>query len=197
MKISLFLFISASLVVGHVVPSRPRPLAARAGESLTNPDEEPDYADPHSGSKIEKSRVLSGVGPDAANNRFFDWDESCTDAGQRTKIVAAFENSLQLATWTSNHLQQLQAGLPEPPGAGGRDKQGNKNFIKDKDPAYQQMFLSLDSRIQYVKETFDIFSANAVKDPAGRSDRKPGALRFICNADNHVLKGDESGPYCG
>lgn len=43
------------------------------GQQLTNPDKEDPYTDAITGDSIEKSRVLSGVGPQEANDRHFDW----------------------------------------------------------------------------------------------------------------------------
>lgn len=196
MKLVALLFLSAALAVGHILPRPMRNLVARAGQQLTNPENEPDYEDPTTGSKTPKSRVLSGVGPEEADNRWFDWDESCSDADQRTKILATFRYIIQLSGSTSNHLDELQKGLPNPVGTKSFNKD-NKKYIFSNDPAYAQMFLGEDNRIQYVKETFDLLTTNAQKTPDARGGNKPGALRFICNADNKVMNGDESQPYCG
>ncbi|KAI1373270.1 hypothetical protein F4677DRAFT_448600 [Hypoxylon crocopeplum] len=110
----LVLSLSASLAVGHILSGPKRSLVARGGQQLTNPDNEPDYEDFTTGSKTPKSRVLSGVGPVEAN-RWFDWDESCSDADQRTKIL-------------------LQKGLPSPVRASSPNKD-NQKYIFNKDPA--------------------------------------------------------------
>ncbi|KAI1127399.1 hypothetical protein F5Y10DRAFT_242969 [Nemania abortiva] len=184
---TLFLLCS-SVSVGHA-------LYARAGQQLTNPDNEPDYRDPVTGNTIPKSRVLSGVGPQAADNRWFDWDESCSDADQRTKIANTFDHSLQLTMFMSQHLDQLQMKLPTPPGTGLN--QANKKFIFQTDPAYAQMFKGLDHKINYVKETFDLVNTRAQSPPATRGGGGPSALRFICNADDKVMNQDNTQPYCG
>lgn len=194
MKLTTLLFLSASLAVGHVLPGPKKSLAGRADQTLTNPDNDPDYEDPTSGDKTPKSRVLSGVGPQAADDRWFDWDESCSDKDQREKIVTAFEQMTQLSDWTSQHLDQLKAGLPN--AVGTSVNAANRKYIFDKDPAFAQMFLGQDNRIQYIKETFDLVTTNARKLSGERGGNKPGALRFICSAKNEV-KDVDGQPYCG
>lgn len=120
-------------------------------------------------------KSLAGVGPQAADDRWFDWDESCSD-------------------WTSKHLDQLKAGLPN--AVGTSVNAANRKYIFEKDPAFAQMFLGQDNRIQYIKETFDLVTTNAKKPPGERGGNKPGALRFICSAKNEVEDIDGQ-PYCG
>ena len=78
------------------------------GQQLTNPDKEDPYTDAITGDSIEKSRVLSGVGPQEANDRHFDWDESCTDEKQRRKILIAFNVMQELTKRASDNVQQLK-----------------------------------------------------------------------------------------
>lgn len=196
MKPVALLSLSAALAVGHILPELKGKLDARAGQQLTNPDNEPNYEDLITGSKTPKSRVLSGTGLAEADNRWFDWDESCSDVDQRTKILAAFRHIIQLSDSTSKHLDELQKGLPSPVGTSSFNKD-NQKYIFDNDPAYAQMFLGHDNRIQYIKETFDLVTINAQKTPDARGGKKPGALRFICNANNKVMNADKSRPYCG
>lgn len=134
------------------------------------------------------------MGPQAADDRWFDWDESCSDKDQRAKIVTAFEQMTQLSDWTSQHLDQLKAGLPN--AVGTSVNVANRKYIFEKDPAFAQMFLGQDNRIQYIKETFDLVTTNAKKSPGERGGNKPGALRFICSAKNEV-KDIDGQPYCG
>ncbi|XXH01315.1 hypothetical protein Hte_007672 [Hypoxylon texense] len=195
MKFIALLSLSATFAVGHVLSKPKTSLVARAGQSLTNPDNEPDFEDVVTGDKTPKSRVLSGIGPEEADNRWFDWDESCSNADQRTKILAAFRHIIQLSDATSGHLDELQKGLPKP--VGKSTNKDNKKYIFDTDPAYAQMFLGLDDRIQYVKDTFDLVRTKANAPPDARGGGKPGALRFICNANNEVMTGDGKEPYCG
>lgn len=193
MKLVTFL-LSASLTLGHVVPGARRGLTKRAGQQVHNLDNEPEFEDFTTGNKTPKSRILTGVGPDEADNRWFDWDESCTDKDQRAKIVNTFRHVPALSAATSHHLDTLLGSLNN---VGTSPNKDNQRYIFENDPAYAQMFLGHDNRIQYVKETFDLVATNAPKAAGARGGNKPGALRFICNADNHVLNGDESDPYCG
>lgn len=195
MKSFSLLLLSASIAVGHVAQIPRRDLIVRAGQGVENLDNEPDYEDPVSGDKIPKSRILTGLGPDAAINRFFDWDESCTDEKHRKKIAATFTNVLALTGYASGHLDQLSKGLNPQPGSSTNKR--NQQTIFDIDPAYAQMFLGLDNQIKYVKGSFDLISGEAPKPGADRGGNKPGALRFICNADDHVMNGDGSAKYCG
>jgi hypothetical protein len=196
MKLVALLFLSACLAVGHVLPEPKKSLVTRAGQELTNPDNEPEHEDPISGAKTQKSRVLSGVGPVEADKRFFDWDESCTDATHREKILATFKSTLILSEDAANHLLWLQKSLPNQVGTTTPNKD-NQKYIFQVDPAYAQMFAGHDNRIAYVKETFELVTSNAQKTPNERGGGKPGALRFICNADDHVMKGDGADKFCG
>lgn len=195
MKSLYLLLLSASVAVAHVAQISRRDLTVRAGQDVENLDNEPDYEDPVSGDKIPKSRILTGLGPDAAINRFFDWDESCTDETHRKKIAATFANVLTLTGYASDHLDLLSQGLNPQPGSSTNKR--NQQAIFDVDPAYAQMFLGLENQIKYVKGSFDLISGEVPKPGADRGGNKPGALRFICNADDHVMNGDESAKYCG
>lgn len=191
----ILLSLSLSLVVAHVVPlSQPR-LETRVGQQLTNPDNEPDYVDPVTGATTPKSRVLSGVGPAEADQRWFDWDESCTDEAHRTKILTTFQYTMDLAEWTSTHLEELLAGLPNVPGRSiNRD---NQHYIFQQDPAYAQMFCGYDNHLADVKVLYDLVISKAKVAPAMRGEAGPGALRFICNAENRVVEADQSTTICG
>ncbi|KAK8076729.1 hypothetical protein PG994_004001 [Apiospora phragmitis] len=196
MKIVL-LALSASLVTGNILHRPEWKLVARNGQQLTNPDNEPDWVDQVTGTKTPKSRVLSGVGPEEADNRLFDWDESCSDEKQRKKILDAFTNMHQLLEWTSTHLGQLQEGLPNPVDP-SKTNDENRKYIFDKDPAYAQMFLGHDNRIQYVKETFDLVKGESKKKAGERGGNKPGALRLICSHEkNEVMYHNMKDPLCG
>jgi hypothetical protein len=160
------------------------------GQSLENPDNEPQYYNVLTSNWEDKSMILMNVGPAEANSRFFDWDQSCTDAGQRERIVLAWRDMQPLITSSSARLQALTNRLPKQPSTNGKDNPANRAFIKSEDPAYTQMFGARDSRLQYVDESYDLITNN-VKNFAGR-----GALRFICNADDHVKNG-EGASFCG
>jgi hypothetical protein len=170
------------------------------GQQLTNPDKEDPYTDAITGDSIEKSRVFSGVGPQEANDRHFDWDESCTDEKQRRKILIAFNVMQELTKRASDNVQQLKDNFPHPriPQMGVKIDKDNRKFIAQTDPAYTQMFRAWDSYVDNVKGSFDKVLGN-VKNFPGRSSAGDGALRFICNADNHVKSGSDLGgsPLCG
>lgn len=195
MKLILLIFLSASLSAGHVLPNPGDGLVARANQVLTNPDNEPDYVDPVTGNTTPKSRILSGVGPAEADARWFDWDETCSDKDHRKKIMTAFSNVMLLSEWTFTHLEQLQNALPKPPGSSPNTI--NRKYIFENDPAYAQMFGAHDHALAYVKETFNKVKTNGKKPPNERNQAGPGALRFICNADNAVMNGGKSAPVCG
>lgn len=173
-------------------------LMIRADEeqTLTNPDNEPGFKDPVTGKTMEKSRILSGIGPDAAKDRSFDWDESCSDAKHRAKIAAAFGNVQQLAEHASTRLEDLKGKLPKP--TTGRANKENRQFIAGADQAYTQMFKAQDQKIEEVKGGFDALTAN-MKNPTGRGGGNPGALRIICGWDNKVRFGSKYNyaPLCG
>jgi hypothetical protein len=170
------------------------------GQQLTNPDEEDPYVNEITGESISKSRVLSGIGPQEANDRHFDWDESCTDEKHRKKIMVAFGAMQELANSASEKLQQLKTSLPNQrtPEMGVKLDNENRQFIARTDFAYTQMFRAWDSYIDDVKGSFDKLLGN-VKNYPGRAANNEGALRFICNADNHVRFGSNLGgvPLCG
>ncbi|KAK3700116.1 hypothetical protein LTR37_016119 [Vermiconidia calcicola] len=184
---------AALLVPKHGSTALTRLTPRVEGQQFVNPDEEPKYKDPKTGDLTPKSRILSGVGPPAADSRWFDWDESCTDATQRQKILSTFTSAMELASWTSEHLQELLGELSKPPG--DELNPVNQKEIFDKDQPFAQMFLGLDTQIGYVKETFDLVAQRG-QSFAVRQGPKPAALRFICNADNHVLDGKKAGPFC-
>jgi hypothetical protein len=194
MKLTL-LSLTLSLVAGHVVPLSQPKLAIRAGQQLTNPDNEPDSIDPVTGATTPKSRVLSGVGPAEADQRWFDWDESCTDEAHRTKILTTFQYTMELAEFTSTHLAKLLAGLPNVPGTSINND--NRRYIFGEDPSFAQMFLGHDNRIGFVKDRFDLVTSKAKMTPATRVPNGAGALRFICSAADNVLMADQATPYCG
>ncbi|KAF3020993.1 hypothetical protein E8E14_010142 [Neopestalotiopsis sp. 37M] len=102
---------------------------------------------------------------------------------------------MELAEWTSTHLEELLAGLPNVPGKSiNRD---NQRYIFQQDPAYAQMFCGYDNRIAAVKDIYDRVISKGKGPPDMREEGGPGALRFICNAENRVLGDDQSTPLCG
>lgn len=94
-------------------------------QQLHDPDNEGTYTDPVTGAQVQKNRILTGVGPEAADNRLFDWDESCSDAGQRAKILSAWENFQDLTTRASTQLDTLMASLPNTPADKGNPNPKN------------------------------------------------------------------------
>ncbi|KAM0713456.1 hypothetical protein Q7P37_010418 [Cladosporium fusiforme] len=185
---------SAALIVPFSDDYSRSHLKTRADEQqLTNPGDEPPYKIKATSAQIEKSRVLSGVGPPEANDRHFDWDESCTDGKHREKIVTAFNAVQKLATGASERLQDLTNKLPNKPGS--KVDKNNRQFILETDFAYAQMFRAFDNKIHLVKGAFDKLTENLKNFPL-RDKSGNGALRFICSPDNKVLKGDGS-PVCG
>jgi hypothetical protein len=183
-----------ALVVPPSIDSRKSLLKARDdGQQLTNPDKEDPYQDEISGGSIERSRVLSGVGPSEAADRQFDWDESCADEKQRKKFITAFRVMQELTTSASEKLQALKDKLPNPPGT--TINKENRKYISKTDFAYTQMFRARDNNIDDAKGSFDKLTRNAKNFP-DRSATGDGALRFICAANNQVVKGDGS-PVCG
>lgn len=174
-------------------------LEARADQDLTNPDNEPTYEDEVTGEDWDKSKILSGVGPDAADKRYFDWDESCVDSGQREKIMLTWVAFQDLTISASKRLSDLMARLPDQPvGTKGNPNDENVKFIMAEDPAYTQMFKARDTGLTNVRNAFDAITQNAqvFQGRGGNKSGKPPALRFICNADNHV-KDANGGPLCG
>ena len=161
-------------------------------QQLQDPDNEGTYQDPTTGNQIQKSMILTGVGPEAADNRQFDWDQSCSDPGQRGKIFAAWENFQELTTRASTQLGTLRASLPNPPANLGKPDAQNQAVIEQIDPAYTQYFKAHDTGLQRVQDSFTRVTDN-VRNFAGRGPN--GAVRFICNADNHVKNGHGTS-YC-
>jgi hypothetical protein len=195
-----FITASAALIIPPPIGDPGSLLTARDnGQQLTNPDEEDPYTDEITGASISKSMVLSGVGPTEADERFFDWDESCTDEKHRKKIMIAFGVVQDLAGSASDKLQELMDSLPQER-AVNKINDENRRFIAKTDFAYTQMFKAWDNKIPQVKGSFDKLLKNMKYFP----DRAPvdkGALRFICNADNHVRYGTadpgNGSPLCG
>ncbi|KAL9621478.1 MAG: hypothetical protein Q9160_004121 [Pyrenula sp. 1 TL-2023] len=172
-------------------------LAKRVGEQgqrATNPDNEPDDEDPVTKSKTPKSRVLEIDEPKEAKDRWFDWDETCTDELDRQKTTAAFQDALDLAQFGSGHLQQLLDNLPKKPPESSAKKE-NVAFIVKEDPAFAQMFFAQDNRIGYVKETYDLLLSK-MKSFDGRNGNNPNGLRFICDKEGNV-KNAKGESYCG
>jgi hypothetical protein len=163
------------------------------GQQLTNPGDEDPFTNEITGASIAKSRVLSGVGPPEADDRHFDWDESCTDEKHRKKITLAFRVMQELARGASEKLQDLMDNLPQER-VGSKINAENRLYIAKTDFAYTQMFRAWDSKIDQVKGSFDKVLRN-VKNFPGRAPADEGALRFICNADNHV-KHEDGSPFC-
>lgn len=163
------------------------------GQHAENLDKEQDHEDPVTKSKTPKSRVLIIGEPKAASDRWFDWDESCTDSRDRQKITAAFQDALDLVQTGSMFLKRLGDGLPKKIGSNANKE--NIAFIAQEDPAFTQMFYAQDNRIAYVKETYDIV-LQKIKSFKGRNGDKGDGLRFICDRKG-VLKDTEGGSYCG
>lgn len=180
MKI-IALFITLVTTSGALVPPTPNgdsgsQFDARDNEQqLTNPDSEPPYIDQSTSASIEKSRVLSGIGPQEADDRHFDWDEPCTDEQHRKKILTAFTVVQELTKSASERLQDLKDKLPEATGSSINDK--NRKFIAATNFAYTQMFRAWDWRIGEVKESFDKLTNN-VKNFPHRDEPNKAALRF-------------------
>ena len=194
-----FVTASAALVVPPSTGDPGSPLTARDdAQQLKNPDGEAPYTDEITGASIAKSMILSGVGPPEADDRFFDWDESCTDENYRRRITLAFRTMQELATSASGKLQELKENLPQQPSNTINNE--NRLFIARTDFAYTQMFRARDNDIGKAKDSFDRLTENAKNFP-GRAAAGEGALRFICNADNHVRYGTASpgygAPLCG
>ena len=195
-----FITASAALVVPPSTGDPGSLLTARDdGQQLTNPDREDPYVDAITGASVDKSRVLSGVGPQDADDRHFDWGESCTDEKHRKKIMIAFGVVQELAGSASDKLQELMDSLPQER-AVNKINDENRRFIAKTDFAYTQMFKAWDNKIPQVKGSFDKLLKN-MKDFPDRAPVDKGALRFICNADNHVRYGTadpgNGSPLCG
>jgi hypothetical protein len=110
--------------------------------------------------------------------------------------MVAFNVMQDLAESASEKLQDLKAKLPQQPGTA--ISRENQKFIARTDFAYTQMFKARDLNIDDVKDSFDRLTGN-VKNFPGRAAADESALRFICNADNHVRYGKNlnGSPLCG
>lgn len=169
---------------------------ANSGQQLTNPDSEPPYTDPTSGSQVDKSRILSGTGFQPADDRYFDWDESCSDADERLKIATAWEHFQPLVDGARDQLKDLRDKLPKQPVRdSGNPNEENREFIHTEDPAYAQMFKARDTGMAWVQESYKRVSDN-VRVFNGRNPGKPSALRFICDSKGQIKNGDGSS-FCG
>ncbi|KAM5451740.1 hypothetical protein MaudCBS49596_003567 [Microsporum audouinii] len=153
-------------------------------------DNEVDFIDPITQATIPLSRVLVVDEPQEAVDRWFDWDETCTDKIDRGKITAAFKDALELAQHSSTFLKDLDDGL-----AGEETKARRVSYIVTKDPAFTQMFYALDDRIGYVKESFDILLDKMTR-YEGRGIDGADGVRFICDREG-IIKDNEGGSYCG
>jgi hypothetical protein len=189
-----FVSAAAALVVPTADGDSGNQIEARDnGQQLTNPDREDPYIDPLTGASIEKSRILAGIGPQEAQDRHFDWDESCVDEQQRKKIMTTFVVFQELVKSASDRLRDLKSKLPQPITKKINDE--NRQFIAKTDFAYTQMFRAWDSNIDQVINSFDKVTRN-VKNFPSRAATDEAALRFICNANNQVLHANGS-PLCG
>lgn len=198
MKTLSLLPVFISLCVAVAVPSSNDPSSShlqKRAQKLTNPDNEPDFEDPVSKSKVPKSRVLEFDGTDdPASKRWFDWDESCSNENDRKKILAAFNNVMDLSKISSDFLTDLQKGLPKQ-NTGTKVDNDNRKYIMAEDPAFTQMFNAEDIRISFVKDSFDLIPTK-MKSFDGRNDNKPPAVRFICDPKGEV-KTASGDSYCG
>lgn len=173
-----FLLLPGLKAVVHRLPAHGTSLAPRADQKAENLDSEVALKDPVSGLEIPKALILTGLGPDEASKRLFDWDESCTDKDDRERIVTAWRNVIKLSSATSTHLDQLSKGLPSPPS--GRIDKANRKLIYDRDSPFAQFFRAQDSKISNVKAAFDKIKEMAEK-PQDQRGSTPGALRFVCD----------------
>lgn len=98
-------------------------------QQLRDLDNEGTYQDPTTGAVIQKSMILTGVGPAAADSRQFDWDQSCSDATHRGTILAAWENFQDLTTRASTQLAALRASLLNTPANSGDPDLENQAVI--------------------------------------------------------------------
>ncbi|KAH8590600.1 hypothetical protein B0O99DRAFT_691387 [Bisporella sp. PMI_857] len=174
------------------------PLTIRADKTPDNPDGEDDYTEPVTGDTIPRSRILpfgeNGVNqPDEAKSRKIDWDQTCTDAGDRLKITKAFADAKMLGKMAVEALGDLSKSLPEPVKKSSSVKE-NQQYIAIQDPAYTQMWHALDQRVADVKNKYEKILTGVEEVPDNRSKGK-GGLRFICDKDGKVM--DPKGkPYC-
>lgn len=163
-------------------------------QQLINPDNEPAYTDLLMGSQQEKSRILSGVGPQEAIDRWWDWDETCSDDADRAMITATFQNAMSLAQNTITRLDTLRSSLPQVPKPSGKTDV-NRNYILKNDQAFAQMFGGRDDMITYVRDSFDLVTTRA-QSFQGRNSQGPSSLRFICDKQG-TLKNEDGTSYCG
>lgn len=185
----------AGVVPKHDDHALPQLVPRIDGQQVVNLDNEPDFEDPDSNDKVSKSGILSGLGNAEADNRWFDWDQTCTDAGERQKILTAFTSTMTLAEWASQHVQGMIDNFPKP-AVDNKVNPDNQKFIFAQYPSYAQMFGGWDGRAGYVKDTLKLV-ADRAQSFDGRNGNKPPALRFVCNSDNHVLNANQAGPICG
>lgn len=197
MKSSSLLCALAATCAAHYLPAELSktliPRGDNGGQNVGNPDKEPGFQVTTSGDTQDKSRVLTGVGPDAANQRYFDWDETCTDAEQRQEILDAWTNFQPLVTQASEQLKELSAALPQ--ATGTSPKIANKRKIAAVDQAFTQYFSARDNQIDFVKGAYDVLTGNVQKGATQRGDGKPGALRFICDKERKIKQRDGK-PFC-
>ncbi|OQO02810.1 hypothetical protein B0A48_11093 [Cryoendolithus antarcticus] len=167
-------------------------IRADSAQNVHNPDSEPTYTDQVSGEAIQKSQILKGVGPpEAEEHRYFDWDETCTDANDRQMIFQAWQNFQPLVDTTTQRLTTLAAGYPEP-GKAEKTNAKNEKYIKQTDPAFTQMFNARSGFLSNVKQAFESITAG-IKSIPNRPGNDPGppALRFVC--DKHAQVKDQDG----
>ncbi|WEW59872.1 hypothetical protein PRK78_005353 [Emydomyces testavorans] len=168
-------------------------LVARVNnQQVANPDNEADDEDPVTKTKTPKSRVLVIGEPKEAVDRWFDWDETCTDQTERQEITAAFQDALELAATSSKFLKALRDRLPKQPGSAAN--KDNVAFVVQEDPAFTQMFYAQDNHIDDVRETFDVL-LQKMKSFNGRNGDKNG-VRFICDKEGKV-KSAKGESFCG
>lgn len=162
-------------------------------QELTNPDNEPDDEDPVTKNKTPKSRVLKVSEPKAAIDRWFDWDETCTDEVVRQRIIAAFQDSTELVQKGADFLKALKDGLPKKPPQKSATKE-NVAYIVQEDPAFTQIFYAQDHRIGDVENTLNTLLSK-MKSFDGRNGNKLNAVRFICDVKGEIKDVDGKG-YC-
>ena len=163
-------------------------------QRLVNPDAEPPYIDPNSLAAVEESWILQGVGPVEADvQRYFDWDQSCTDAGDRAKLYEAWRAFQELTDRASEQLRDLRSSLPNTPEDGGKTNPENRKFIFAHDPAYTQMFKARDTGLRNVQDAFSSIT-NGVRNVAARGGTP--AVRFICSKNDQVKRVDRTS-FCG
>ncbi|PGH10716.1 hypothetical protein AJ79_05307 [Helicocarpus griseus UAMH5409] len=150
------------------------------GHRVTDPDNELLFEDPVTNTKTPKSRVLEIGEPEEARNRWFDWDESCTDQEDRRKITEAFRMAKDFARSASGFLDKPNKGLPKTKKKNAAVPE-NVEYIKKFDSAFTQMFFAQDNRIDYVKDSFDILVDRLSKYDGRHPQEGKHGLRFICD----------------